>query len=196
MNRWITGGCFMLKKVIPFSHYLLEQSIVNGEIVVDATAGNGHDTLFLANLVGSSGHVFSFDIQDAALQNTKALLEKHKKSNVTCILDSHSEMTKYIDQPIGGAIFNLGYLPGSDHSITTKAETTIKAIESLLSLLKIHKLIVLVVYHGHAGGKEEKDELLAFLQSLDQKKYQVLQYSFINQKNHPPFVLAIEKIAH
>lgn len=94
---------------------------------------------------------------------------------------------------IGGAIFNLGYLPGTSKEIVTKPESTLKALSSLLSRLKINGIIVLVVYYGHPGGTDEKEAVLHFCQQLDQKAYHVLQYSFINQKNNPPFLIAVEK---
>jgi precorrin-6B methylase 2 len=187
----------MLKRVLPYSHFLLQQTVEIGDFVVDGTAGNGNDTVMLAKLVGEDGQVLSFDIQEKAIQNSRDLINQEKLRNVTLVHDSHSELEAYLPEEmkhnIGGAIFNLGYLPGSDRSIITKPDTTLKAIQTLLEHLKRNKLIVLVVYYGHEGGKTEKDQLLGFLRSLDQKYFQVLQYGFINQKNDPPFVLAIER---
>lgn len=187
----------MLKRVLPYSHELLQNTLKEGDFVIDGTCGNGHDTLTLAKLVGPSGHVLAFDIQEQAIQNTEKLLKENNIENVTLIQDSHSKVENYFHEDmlnnIGGAIFNLGYLPGGDHQIVTKGDTTIKAIKSILAHLKKGRLIVLVVYYGHDGGKEEKDQLLAFLQNIDQKQYHVLQYQFINQRNNPPFLLAIEK---
>ncbi len=96
---------------------------------------------------------------------------------------------------IDAAIFNLGYLPKGDKSIVTKPDTTIQAINSLLSLMSIEGIIVLVIYHGHSEGQIEKHALLDYLSTLDQKHAQVLQYQFLNQRNHAPFICAIEKIS-
>lgn len=183
----------MLKGILQFAHQLLEESVERGETVIDATCGNGNDTLFLSKTVGDDGHVFAFDIQEQALQETKALLTKHGKSNVSLIHDSHEHVEKYVHNEIGGAIFNLGYLPRSDKRIITKPDTTIAAIDAILNRLKKNKLVVIVVYHGHEGGKEEKEAVLNYCMALDQKKFSVLQYRFINQVNHPPFLLAIQK---
>ena len=187
----------MLTGIIKYSHHLLEKSISIGDKVIDATCGNGNDTLLLSNLVGNSGHVYAFDIQKQAIQNTKLLLQEHQRDNVSLIQDSHEKINQYIklteDEKIGGAVFNLGYLPRSDKKIITTGNSSIAAINAILPLLKKDGLIVLVVYHGHDGGKEEKEMILKSVIQLDQKKYSVLQYGFINQKNNPPFILAIQK---
>ncbi|WP_102028487.1 tRNA (mnm(5)s(2)U34)-methyltransferase [Salirhabdus sp. Marseille-P4669] len=187
----------MLQRVLTFSHTLLKQSVEIGDYVIDATAGNGHDTVMLAKLVGEAGHVLSFDVQKQAIVKTTELLNKESIHHVTVIQDSHQNLENYFTEEmkgnIGGAIFNLGYLPGGNHTITTKPDSTIQAIESILPHLKPGKLLVLVVYYGHEGGKVEKDQILAFLHQLNQQQYNVLQYQFINQKNDPPFLLAIEK---
>ncbi|MRH44797.1 methyltransferase domain-containing protein [Aquibacillus halophilus] len=187
----------MLKRVIAYAHELLENSVKPGETVIDGTCGNGNDSLFLSNLVGSDGNVLAFDIQEQAINNTRKLLENEAKNNVTLIQESHHKILEYLNEDqrerIGGAIFNLGYLPGSDKEIITKPESTISAIEVIGSFLKPGGIIVLVVYHGHPGGELEKEELLNHLGKYDQKKFNVVRYGFINQKNSPPFVLAIEK---
>ncbi|TXL58174.1 methyltransferase domain-containing protein [Cerasibacillus terrae] len=187
----------MVMKILDFSHQLLKDCIKEGETVVDATCGNGNDTLFLSKLVGKTGQVYAFDIQEQAITQTKQLLEENKQVNVTLILDSHANMEKYLPETIkgklGGAIFNLGYLPHSDKTIITKGNTTIRAIDILLDYIKKDGIIVLVVYHGHIGGKREKDLVLDYVTNLNQSYYQVLEYGFINQKNNPPFIIAIQK---
>ncbi|MBY7143921.1 class I SAM-dependent methyltransferase [Virgibacillus sp. NKC19-3] len=185
----------MLKGILNVAHDLLEASIQKGETVIDATCGNGNDTLFLSQITGKSGHVLAFDIQDQAIKKTKQLLNENDRSNVTLIHDSHANISNYLaaDEQVGGAIFNLGYLPRSDKSIITKGESTITALNTGLHHLKKDGLIVIVVYHGHDGGKQEKDSLLKHVAHLNQKAYTVLQHGFINQQNDPPFILAIQK---
>lgn len=184
----------MLSGILQYAHELLEGSINKGETVIDATCGNGNDTLFLSKITGENGHVLAFDIQNQAIINTKQLLDDHKCNNVTVIQESHANFLKHVPaQKIGGAIFNLGYLPNSDKSVITKGESTLSAIHSILRHLKKNGLIVIVVYHGHQGGIQEKESLLKYLTSLNQKEFSVLKHKFINQKNDPPFVLAIQK---
>jgi 16S rRNA C1402 N4-methylase RsmH len=184
--------------VLPFARTLLRTCCGQGDIVIDATCGNGNDTLFLSRLVGENGHVFAFDIQKLAIENSKQrLADNNADQNVTFIHASHDEIMERLRSTVfekaAGAIFNLGYLPGSDKSITTTGSSTIRAIEQLLQLLKPEGIIVLVIYHGHEEGKSEKELVMDYVKNLDQKQAHVLQYEFINQKNDPPFVVAIEK---
>lgn len=183
-----------LQRVLQYAQTLLMQSIENGEVAVDGTAGNGHDTLFLSQLVGEGGHVYAFDVQQQAVEATLDRLAEHRVTNATVLLDGHENVAKHVHGEVAGAIFNLGYLPGADHTIVTKGNTTIVAIEQLLQLLKVGGIIVLVVYHGHEGGKEERDEVLRYVSSLPQKNVHVLRYEFINQQNNPPFIVALEKV--
>ena len=184
-----------LQRVLQYAQSLLEMTVGEGDIAVDATAGNGHDTLFLANLVGDDGYVYSFDVQKQAVDATlHRLLDNALEHRALVLRDGHENVAKYITKPVAGAIFNLGYLPGSDHDIITKPNTTIQALESLLKLLKVGGIIVLVIYHGHEGGKEERDEVIRFVSELPQKYIHVLRYEFLNQQNDPPFVIALEKV--
>ncbi|WAA10065.1 tRNA (mnm(5)s(2)U34)-methyltransferase [Fervidibacillus albus] len=188
----------VIKNILPFSHTLLEEAIQPGDVVIDATAGNGNDTLFLAKRVGKTGKVFAFDIQNAAIKRTEQRLKDEKAfEQTTLFLCGHERMKQQIPEQyhgkIAAGIFNLGYLPKGDHSIVTKPESTIEAVNQLFQLLKIGGIIVLVIYPGHPEGKEEKDRLLPFFQSIDQNKADVLLYQFLNRKNDPPFIVAIEK---
>nr|WP_075529266.1 class I SAM-dependent methyltransferase [Sporosarcina ureilytica] len=184
----------ILHRVLPLSKRLIEQTVLPGETVVDATAGNGNDTKFLAELVGEEGHVFAFDIQRQALDSTAERLQELTE-RVTLVLDSHANAEKYIQTPIGGAMFNLGYLPYSDDlSIITKPDSTIEAIHKLLGLLKKDGMITIAVYDGHEGGKEEREALLQYVTKLHQADVHVAKYELLNQLNNPPFLLAIEKL--
>ncbi|WP_066258290.1 class I SAM-dependent methyltransferase [Neobacillus drentensis] len=186
-------------KILPFAKSLLHKAVNPGDIVVDATVGNGCDTVFLAGLVGESGHVFGFDIQEEAIAASKdRLIKQNLSERVTLFQSGHEHLFKLIPHichgKVTGAIFNLGYLPGSDKTIVTKPETTIAAIHQLLEIMTSEGIIVLVIYHGHKGGAEERDSLLSYCRQLDQKTAHVLQYQFINQQNSPAFIIAIEKI--
>ncbi|WP_108672208.1 tRNA (mnm(5)s(2)U34)-methyltransferase [Peribacillus acanthi] len=187
-----------LQRILPFARELLHEAVNEGDIAVDATAGNGHDTLFLSKLVGESGKVFSFDIQEQAIHNTKLKLEENQLAHrATLIQQGHEHVMDFVPQElhgkVTGAIFNLGYLPGGDKAIATHANTTIQAIEQLLEIMAPEGIIVLVIYHGHEQGAKEKEELLKYVASLPQDLAHVLNYSFLNQKNNPPFIVAIEK---
>lgn len=186
----------MLKRSLHYSHELLKDVVSLGDTVVDATMGNGNDTLFLAKLVGEDGYVHAFDIQEQAMENTSQKLKEHNcEKQAKLHLIGHEFLGSVIDitEQISAAIFNLGYLPKSDKSIVTHETTTIKALEELLLRLKELGRIILVIYDGHNAGKIEKQEVLNFVASLPQEIYSVLSYQFINQRNNPPSLICIEK---
>jgi len=185
-----------MEGIIQYAHSLLKQSVTLGDLAIDATCGNGHDTVLLSDLVGDEGKVMAFDVQDQAIETTKEKLSNLEKENVSLIKDSHANLHSYLNDTdlINGAIFNLGYLPRSDKSIITKGDSTITALQTILKHLKLKGITVLVVYHGHEGGQDEKVQLLNYVTNLDQKYFQVLRYGYINQINNPPFVIAIKKI--
>ncbi|WP_461207090.1 tRNA 5-(aminomethyl)-2-thiouridylate-methyltransferase MnmM [Clostridium sp. DL1XJH146] len=168
--------------------------INEGDIVVDATVGNGNDTALLCKLVGSSGKVYGFDVQEEALRNAEAYLKELNLDNrVRLILDGHENIKEYICEKVDVVIFNLGYLPKGNHEITTKWETTIKAISGSMDLIKKEGKIFIVVYPGHSEGEKEKKEIEEFVKTISQKEYNVAKISFMNQINNPPFLIAIEK---
>ncbi|OON93652.1 MAG: SAM-dependent methyltransferase [Candidatus Epulonipiscioides saccharophilum] len=185
----------MLKQMLEYSKFLIKEAVKPGDKVIDATCGNGYDTLFLAEIVGPEGKVYGFDIQKNAIIATKALLDQHKITNVELIEDSHEKAHKYIDHALSAVVFNLGYLPKGDHNITTQPSSTIMAIHNILPYLKKHGLVVITIYHGHMNGKAEKMALQNYCQMLEQKKFSVLEYKFINQQNDAPFIIAIEKLS-
>lgn len=187
-----------LQTTLSFAHSLFEKAIQPGDMVVDATVGNGHDTVFLAKLIGENGYVFGFDVQKEAINHTyERLCAENLVQRVTLFQEGHEKasiaLPKDVHGKLKGVIFNLGYLPKGNKNIITKAETTISALEQFINIMATGGLIVLVVYHGHQGGKEEKEHILQYVSNLNQKKFHVLKYSFLNQINYPPFVIAIEK---
>lgn len=188
-----------LERILPYARRILESTISENDIVVDATVGNGHDTLFLARLVGKSGRVYGFDIQKEAIETTKSRLEEHEISEpVVLFQQGHENLLDYIPplhhSKIKGAIFNLGYLPGGDKSIVTRPKTTIQAIEQLLAVMPSEAIIVVIIYPGHREGAVERDYIIRYVEKLDQQYVHVLRYQFINQENNPPFIVALEKI--
>jgi predicted methyltransferase len=185
----------LLKNSLSISHELVSKVVQPGDIVVDATMGNGNDTLFLANLVGDEGKVYAFDVQQLALDNTKKRLsDAGLLQRAELILDGHQNIGRYAPQGIKTVMFNLGYLPKGDHNIGTKAETTIAAIESSLKLLCREGIIMLVIYYGGDSGFDEKNAVLEYFKTLDCKKYSVLVHDFVNQVNCPPIAVCIEKM--
>ncbi|MBO0460940.1 MULTISPECIES: class I SAM-dependent methyltransferase [unclassified Enterococcus] len=186
----------MLKTALHFSHTLLEEIIQPGDHVIDATMGNGHDTVFLAEKVGRTGQVYSFDIQKQALEATQQkLIENDLTERATLFLQGHETIAEVIpeQQLIKAGIFNLGYLPKSDKSIITLPDTTKTAMNEILKRLVPQGRMIIVVYYGHEGGEAELDMVQSFCQALPQEQFNVLNYQFINQKNNPPILYCIEK---
>ena len=162
-----------------------------GDTVVDATCGNGHDTLAMAKM--GAGKIYAFDVQETAITNTESLLTKENipLSNVHLILDSHANMCNYIKEKVQVIVFNLGYLPSANKSIITSSESTITAVKEAMKLLKKDGLICISMYSGHPGGQEEKQSLLDFAESLDERTWHTAYINMRNQRKNPPEILLI-----
>lgn len=189
-----------LLKAVPYAHALLQSVVQTGDTVIDATMGNGHDTLFLAQQVGAGGKVFAFDVQAQALEKTGKRLTEHKvQQQVVLVQGCHSTMAQHVPQELHGgiaaAVFNLGYLPGADKALTTQRETTTAAVDAALQLLRVGGVLIVVVYPGHAEGRLEGEVLEQHLAQLNQDAFQVARYGFVNLRNNPPYVLAAVKTA-
>ena len=176
-------------------HKIIAEKVQPGDICIDATAGRGNDTLFLAGLVGESGHVTAFDIQQDAVDSTRALLEEHGMSaRADVLLKSHSEMDEVCGEgTVSCRTFNFGWLPKGDHNIFTNKSTSIPAIEKGLKLLKSGGLMTLIIYYGRETGFEERDALLEYLPTIDNSKYTVIEMPFVNRTNCPPIPIIILK---
>jgi SAM-dependent methyltransferase len=178
-------------QIIDFTHKLLSEHLKKGDVVVDATCGNGNDTLFLVQTVGPEGKVYAFDIQEEAIRNTQNLCKEFH--NITYFLESHEKITELITEPIKGAIFNLGYLPKGDKGITTKALSTLKAIDSLKEQVIYGDLMIaVVIYPGHDEGQIESHAIEQFVRLLDKHEYLVIKYENIN-RSKSPYLIAICK---
>lgn len=182
-------------QIAEYSRFFLEDIIQEGSFCIDATAGGGNDTLFLCEKVGKSGSVMAFDVQQAALDKTaQRLEEKGVRERAELILDSHANLASYAEMESADAImFNFGYFPGGDHTIHTKAESSIKAIEAGLKILKKDGMMSLCIYSGGDSGFEEKAALLEYLKMLDSKKYLVIVSQYYNRPNNPPIPVMIVK---
>ena len=182
-------------QITTYCHHILEEYIQEGDVCIDATAGNGNDTVFLCEKVGKMGKVYAFDIQKQALEQTKQSLEEHGYlDRAKLILDGHQNMPDYVETEVSTIIFNFGYLPGGDHSIATKCDTSLSAIEKGLKLLKKGGVMNLCVYSGKETGYEEKEAILSYLKTLDSKKWLVIVHDFFNRRNDPPLPVFIIRL--
>lgn len=173
---------------------VLHQVICEGDTVVDATLGNGHDTQMLAELVGESGHVIGFDIQPDAVERTRQRLsDAQLLSRCTLYAEGHEHLSERVLTPIRTATFNLGWLPGGDKSITTHWQTTRTAISAALSLLVKGGVCTICAYPGHAAGDEERAALMDFLSALRPQEFNVLHNRFLNAGPGAPECFIIQK---
>ena len=139
------------------------QVIVPGDRAVDATMGNGWDTLFLAEMVGEEGRVFGFDVQAAAVVSTRKKLVKAELLERCELFErGHEEMAEVVPDEVGAVMFNLGYLPYAEKEVTTRRETTLKALEVAARLLRAGGILTVICYRGHPGGQEEAAGVLAW----------------------------------
>ncbi len=185
----------VIKNSLGQSHEVMRKAVREGDTVVDATAGNGGDTLFLAGLVGNTGKVYSFDIQPKAHENTlNRLKAANLQDKVRQVYDGHQNMDLYVKEKVRAVMFNLGYLPGGDHRIGTKADSTAEAIKKALDLLEINGIITMVIYYGGDSGFEEKDFILEYIKSIDNRQFTVMKAEFANQINCPPILVCIERL--
>ena len=179
-----------MKRPLEMAHDFLAQVITQEDIVVDATMGNGHDTLFLAKL---AKQVFAFDIQEQALEKTRQRIQEAGFTNVELILQGHETVDQYVSD-VKAAIFNLGYLPSADKSIITQPQTTIDALDKLCQMLVKGGRIAIMIYYGHEGGDIERDAVMDYVSQLPQQEYTATIYRTLNQINNPPFLVMIEKL--
>lgn len=185
-----------IEKSLQMARNYISACVLDGDRVVDATTGNGHDTLFLAELVGEKGRVFSFDIQPEALANTRRRLEtKNLADRVQLIQSGHENMCDFVRGKIAAVMFNLGYLPGGDHTLITLPDTTVEALAKSLQLLRRGGIVTMVIYSGHEGGREEKAAVIDYCRHLNQEHFTVLHYAIINQINEPPSLLVLERLS-
>lgn len=174
------------------------QYISEGDLAIDATCGNGNDTLVLANAVGQTGKVLAIDIQETAINNTQKLLTENNVFNAKCIQDSfenlgHIASVHFAGEEAAAVVFNLGYLPGGDKTFTTVTDMSLNAIKQALDVIKVGGIVTVVLYCGHEAGKKEKQAVLDFAQELSSKDYHVVYTKMLNQRKDPPEVLWITK---
>ncbi len=196
----------LIVKTTSLTMHIVSEYIAPGDTVVDCTMGNGYDTLSLAAAAGCMGNstprgrVYAFDIQQQAVDATKAYLlengiEHPEENGIHLIRASHEEMDRYLPDPSEGTVsafvFNLGFMPGKDKTVMTKAETSLPAIKKAISMVKQNGIVSVMAYTGHKEGEEEHAAITEFLKTLPSKKYHVAYVNMINQKKTAPSLFLI-----
>jgi ubiquinone/menaquinone biosynthesis C-methylase UbiE len=185
----------VLRGPVALCHLFLRAKVKPGDRVIDATCGNGGDTLVLAGLVGIRGKVWSFDIENDALTRTKGRLEDEGScSQVELIRAGHENLAGYVAEPVQTVVFNLGYLPGSSKETVTRPETTLIALDQASRLLLPGGVILVVVYTGHPGGQEEGCAVDQWAAELPSLSFNVWSNRMINRQPHAPYLLMVEKM--
>jgi len=182
---------------IHFAQQIIQSLVVAGDVVIDATLGNGHDAVFLAKLVGEKGLVIGFDVQQEAVDSATERMKENGVHHFEFHLNGHESMTECIASghlPVKAVMFNLGYLPHADKSVITTMETTIPALNASLELLDVGGLLSIMCYPGHEGGDVESNAVSQWAQSLPREHFRVVHYGLHNAPNNPPFLLLVEKI--
>lgn len=173
--------------------YFLSQHLHEGVTAADFTMGNGHDTLYLSRAVGETGKVYAFDIQRQALESTeKLLIESDAPRNWTLILDSHANLLEHISEPLRVGVFNLGWLPGAEKTITTRRESTLTAVQGAISLLDHDGILLVAVYPGHEEGRLEGEMLDEYFSTLSRFQYCAAKLRIVNSPDSP-FFFTIER---
>ena len=173
---------------------LVGPAMYPGAVAVDATMGNGQDTLWLCERAGETGRVYAFDIQQAAVDRTRERLEAAgmlERARLNCT--GHERIAQVVPEPVDVVMFNLGWLPGAEHGVTTRTETTLRAVDAALSLLKPDGLMTVCVYPGHPEGARELEALLQWAGNLDPRRYDALVKCYLNQPNDPPRMIAVKR---
>ena len=174
-------------------HDFLRQHVRPGALCIDATAGKGRDTALLCRLAGEDGRVLAFDIQQEAVDQTRALLEQEGLT-AEIHLDSHANMEQYAEAgSVDCVVFNFGRLPGGDPHIVTKADSSLRAIDAGLRLLKPGGIMAIALYYGKENGYEERDAILEYVRNLDHRAYTVMVVDFANRITDPPIPIFIIK---
>lgn len=183
-------------KAVQIAQVFVGEVLRPGDTAVDATAGNGYDTLFLAQMVGKHGKVYAFDIQEEALEKTRRRLqEAGLDKNVVLLATGHQYMQEIIGTGTCRAvIFNLGYLPGGSKKIKTEPETTRQGIEQAVNLLVPGGRMSIVVYTGHSGADEEAQTVDNFIANLAARYFWTARITFPN-RNRAPYVILVQKKA-
>jgi hypothetical protein len=191
-----------LPTAVQWSHLILSGRLRAGDVVVDATAGNGHDTVFLAQHVLPEGRVFAFDVQGEAIEATKSQITKHKtqitsSESITLHHAGHERMAELLPPELRGKLravmFNLGYLPGGGKTLITRTDTTLLALQQATEWLGGDGVLTVVVYPGHEGGREEADEVQRWMAALPSDRFEAQRLGYVNFKPTTPFCLAVRK---
>ncbi len=186
-NDGLTGA-------VPLSHFFLSERLAPGDRAVDATCGNGRDTLFLARSVGSDGKIWAFDLQEEALAKTSTLLtEAGCLAQAELVAAGHERLAEFVPGPVKAVIFNLGYLPGGDRHFVTRPAQTLAALDQASRLLLPGGIVAVSVYTGHPGGADEGNAVEEWAAGLSPRDFNTWVCRQANRGPSAPYLVLVEK---
>ena len=185
--------------LVKLAHNLVKEHVKSGDIAVDATVGNGHDTAFLLDLVAPDGMVYGFDIQQTAIDRVRDRLQAHYSFDCLVLFQGdHAKIANYLPPECSGNIkavmFNLGYLPGGDKTVITRTESTLSALSSATDLLSIEGIITVVAYPGHQYGDTETENVRDWCLNLDPIRFHVNLYETSPENRSAPKLYSVKKL--
>ena len=183
-----------LSRLTDLAHQFIQPYLFEGALAVDATAGNGHDTLFLAECVGKTGRVLAFDRSESACETTRQKLSRLPHVHTRVVQDGHERLSHYLNESAQAFLYNLGYLPGQKNGTATRAETTLASLKQAAGLLALDGVIQVIFYRGHTEGKEEYAVVLEWVKSLDERVFKALYMEYINSAPDSPSILMIQRL--
>jgi len=194
MESYTPATIPFLRGPVPLAHLLIRQFVGFGDHVIDATCGNGFDTLLLAELVGPGGRVWAFDIQDQAIaETTNRLTDAGCSACAEIIHAGHETIEQHCNGPVKAVVFNLGYLPGGDREIITRPDSTLSGLEQSLGILTPGGIVAITIYPGHDGGNQERSALEDRVAQLAPNSYHVWRMGQMNVPVEAPYFILIQK---
>lgn len=187
-------SAFDLGSARHWARRMMVERLREGDVAVDATMGNGHDTQFLCEQVGEGGRVYAFDVQAQALDQTRERLARAGLiARATLIHAGHENLLAHVAEPIDLAVFNLGWLPGGDKAVTTRLDTTLAALRASFQLLKPGGLLCVCAYPGHGEGERERAAVQQWARAMPAREAQTLSIGYLNQPENTPALIAVHK---
>lgn len=184
----------MIRQLTEFTHFIWSGYLIEGMKVLDATVGNGQDAEFICKRIGKAGTLEGIDIQNIAVEKSRERLTESGLSNFNLICIDHSEIESlYSSDTFDMAVYNLGYLPTTNKTITTTMQKTERSLNTALHLIKVGGVISVTVYPGHEEGRAESDWIQSWANHLNSKIYHVMKLVYMNQGKGAPYLILIER---
>lgn len=163
-----------------------------GDIVIDATCGNGHDTLYLAKILfakNSESTLYALDLQAKAIEETRDRLQKNVPEHfqkVKLLQACHSQFpAELASASVKLIVYNLGYLPGSDKTVTTMSDTTLMSLSRAMHLIQPGGALSITCYPGHPEGKKEEEQIVEWVSKIPYLEWTCCHHRWINRQNAP-----------